>query len=296
MRYIVGYTATPAGADAIALGVRLARSRGAVLDIVLVLHSEERATLTPTDPGYERHLSELAAGWLSEAAQMVPAEVTAYQHLVYAESFADGLLETAERLHSDLIVVGAARGGILGRFTIGSVASSLLHASHIPVALAPEGARNGALGEGISRVTCAVGTRAGAEELLAAGIQLAESSAVPLRLVSLVGVDLPGGHDDPAILAKGAEHAEAAAARAREALDENAEVTTVVASGTSIEDAVTRLDWEPNELVLVGSSRLAQPRRLFLGSTAAKMLHELPVPMIVVPRDAAGTNAGSDQR
>ena len=35
------------------------------------------------------------------------------------------------------------------------------------------------------------------------------------------------------------------------------------------------------------SSRLAQPRRLFLGSTAAKMLHELPVPMIVVPRERA---------
>jgi nucleotide-binding universal stress UspA family protein len=36
--------------------------------------------------------------------------------------------------------------------------------------------------------------------------------------------------------------------------------------------------------VLVGSSRLAQPRRLFLGSTAAKMLHEITVPVIVVPR------------
>lgn len=296
MRYIVGYTATPAGADAIALGVRLARSRGAVLDIVLVLHSEERATLSPTDPGYERHLSELAAGWLSEAAQMVPAEVTAHQHLVYAESFADGLLETAERLGSDMIIVGAARGGLLGRFTIGSVASSLLHFSHVPVALAPEGARNAKPDAGISRVTCAVGTRAGAEALLAAGIQVAESSEVPLRLVSLVGVDLPGGHDDSVVLAKGAEHAEAAAARARAALNENAEVTTVVASGDSIEDAVTQLDWDPDEVVLVGSSRLAQPRRLFLGSTAAKMLHELPVPMIVVPRDAAGTHAGSDQR
>ncbi|MFF3602040.1 universal stress protein, partial [Kitasatospora indigofera] len=249
-------------------------------------------TLVPADPGYDRHLSDLADGWLAEAAQLVPADVTAHTHLVYAESFADGLLEAAERLGGELIVVGAARGGLLGRFTIGSVASSLLHASHVPVALAPEGARNGALGEGISRVTCAVGTRAGAEALLQAGIQVADSNSVPLRLVSLVGVDLPGGHDDPTILAKGAEHAEAAAARARAALDANAEVTTVVASGTSIEDAVTRLDWDPNEVVLVGSSRLAQPHRLFLGSTAAKMLHELPVPMIVVPREVAATQAG----
>ena len=63
----------------------------------------------------------------------------------------------------------------------------------------------------------------------------------------------------------------------------------VVGRGDSIEDAVAQLDWEPGEIVVVGSSRLAQPRRLFLGSTAAKMLRELPVPMIVVPRTTATT-------
>ncbi|MDO9399048.1 MAG: universal stress protein, partial [Herbiconiux sp.] len=36
-------------------------------------------------------------------------------------------------------------------------------------------------------------------------------------------------------------------------------------------------------------SRLAQPKHLFLGSTAAKMLRELPVPLVVVPRDSAAT-------
>ena len=37
--------------------------------------------------------------------------------------------------------------------------------------------------------------------------------------------------------------------------------------------------------IMVGSSRLSAPKRLFLGSTAAKMLRVLDVPMIVVPRD-----------
>ena len=36
---------------------------------------------------------------------------------------------------------------------------------------------------------------------------------------------------------------------------------------------------------MVGSSRLSAPRRLFLGSTAAKMLRVLEVPVVVVPRD-----------
>jgi nucleotide-binding universal stress UspA family protein len=45
----------------------------------------------------------------------------------------------------------------------------------------------------------------------------------------------------------------------------------------------------------VGSSRLAQPRRLFLGSTAAKILRELPVPMVVVPRTAPQNQEGEQR-
>jgi nucleotide-binding universal stress UspA family protein len=35
----------------------------------------------------------------------------------------------------------------------------------------------------------------------------------------------------------------------------------------------------------VGSSRLAEKYKLFIGSTANKVLRALPVPMVVVPRD-----------
>ena len=70
----------------------------------------------------------------------------------------------------------------------------------------------------------------------------------------------------------------------------------MVARGDSIEDAVSQLSWEPGELAVVGSSRLAQPRRLFLGSTAAKMLHELPVPMVVVPRTLASRPPATNEK
>ena len=73
-------------------------------------------------------------------------------------------------------------------------------------------------------------------------------------------------------------------AAAKAELPEGLAAEVVVASGESIEDAVSHLDWQGGEIVLVGSSRLAQPRRLFLGSTAAKMLKEITVPVIVVPR------------
>ncbi|GAA3868736.1 universal stress protein [Leifsonia kafniensis] len=289
MRILVGYTATDAGADALALGVRLARSGGASLDVVIVLNSEERATLVPTDPGYEHYLSKTAAQWLREAAASVPADVAAQTHIVYAESFAQGLLDAARDDQADMIVVGAARNGLLGRFTVGSVASALLHASHVPVALAPEGTRELDVDKGVSRVTCAVGTKIGAEVLMNTAIAVARTTDAPLRLVSLVALDLPGGLDDPLVSRHSALHAREVLDYASAHLPDEVEVSAGVASGDSIEEAVRTLHWDPAEIVLVGSSRLAKPNHLFLGSIAAKMLRELPVPMIVVPRDSTVT-------
>jgi len=88
-----------------------------------------------------------------------------------------------------------------------------------------------------------------------------------------------GAHDDDVL------------SQVRDALPDGIDATIERAAGDSVEDAVARLSWLPDEVLLVGSSRLASPRRLFLGSTAAKMLHELPVPMIVVPRTRAAGRA-----
>nr|WP_255453225.1 universal stress protein [Cryobacterium serini] len=137
--------------------------------------------------------------------------------------------------------------------------------------------------EPIGRVTCAVGTKPGADGLLAAGIRLARTVDAPLRLVSLVAIDRPG--TDAQTIQLATDHAKGVLDYATDHLVDGVKVTASVASGTTIEHAVRGLYWDPAEVCLVGSSRLAQPHRLFLGSIAAKMLRELPVPLIVVPRD-----------
>lgn len=289
MRYIVGYTDTPAGADALALGVRLARSMGASLDIVTVLRSEARPTLVPSDAGYERFLHETAEGWLKDAAAVVPRDVPTEGHIVYAESFARGLLDTSRDLEGSMIIIGAARGGLLGRATVGSVASALLHSAVVPVALAPEGSSTTVGLNSLSRVTCAIGTRPGADELLDAAVLAAKAGHVPLRLISLVTIDMDDMTTPPAVAERAATHAEQVLAYAAGHLSEKLDVSVLTASGNRVEDAVNQVDWDPEELVFVGSSRLAKPRHIFLGSTAAKMLRELPVPMIVVPRDSVLT-------
>jgi nucleotide-binding universal stress UspA family protein len=126
--------------------------------------------------------------------------------------------------------------------------------------------------------------RPGADALIAETAALAETLGVPVRLLSLLPVDLPPSADTGAIRLAGTTKADEVLAAARAELPGGLHTDVAVAAGDSIEEAVSYLDWQPGELVLVGSSRLAQPRRLFLGSTAAKMLHEITVPVIVVPR------------
>ncbi len=282
-RIVVGYTATDAGADAVALGVRLATAVRAALDLVLVLPGEDRSVITPPNAAYDRYLVTEAESWLAEAAATIPGDLAHATHVRFADSFAEGLIAAAHEREASLIVVGAANGGLRGRHRLGTVANELLHSSDVPVALAPEGSRRTAV-TGVSRVTAAIGTRPGASALLEASVALATATGAQLRLLSLVSVDLPAGVDTGVIRLAGAAHADDVLGRALDALPEGVQADVVVARGESIEDAVAHLDWNPDELAVVGSSRLAQPRRLFLGSTAAKMLHELPVPMVVVPR------------
>jgi nucleotide-binding universal stress UspA family protein len=252
---------------------------------VMVLPSEAHNSTVPTDTGYERFLKGQSREWLAEASESLDDEdVVQSLHVRYAESFAEGLIAAAHEFGASLIVVGAARGGLLGRSRIGSVANELLHSSDVPVALAPVGSRDVPVAQGVTRVTAAIGTRPGADALLEASVRLARTTHAPLRLVSLVPIDLPAGLDEGLVELTGTVHADEVLHTARRELPAGIDATAIAATGATIEEAVRGLDWHDGELVLVGSSRLAAPRHLFLGSTAAKMLRELPVPMIVVPR------------
>jgi len=283
-RIVVGYTATDAGEDAVALGARLAAASGSELEVVVVLPADDRSVITPPDAGYDRYLRDQADSWLEAATAHIPDTVTYRTSVRFADSFAEGLVAAADEAGASHIVVGAANGGLRGRHRLGSVATELLHSSDVPVVLAPEGSRRIDPSTGVTRITAAIGTRPGADALLEEATSLAGATGAELRLLSLVTVDLPPTVDTGVIKVAGAAHADQVLAQARAGISGVNDAEVVVGRGDSIEDAIQHLSWEPGELAIVASSRLAQPRRLFLGSTAAKMLHELPVPMIVVPR------------
>lgn len=289
MRLIVGYLATPSGKDGLVLGTQLARSLGAQLDICMVLPPDRTLPAkVPSEAGYDDILAARAHGWLAEAKASVPEDIQVEVHLSFHESFAQGLLDEVDRLNALAIVVGASGDGLLGRHAIGSVSTELLHSAHVPVALAPRGTRHSAA-SAIREVTCALGTRVGADIVLNTAVRTSELMQVPLRLVSLVALDPQNDlrdHRDTAESARerARNHAQDTLDVAREALPAEFPIEVIIADGSTVESAVRQLDWQDGDLVMVGSSRLAQPRKLFLGSTAAKMLRVLPVPMVVVPK------------
>ncbi|MDO0972547.1 universal stress protein [Mycolicibacterium frederiksbergense] len=286
MRLAVGYLATPGGADAVALGVRLARSLGAELDVCMVLPPDRGVPAMVPTGGYEELLAEQAGEWLNEALAGVPDDVVAHSHVSVSDSTADGLINEVKRLGAQAVVVGGSGGGLAGSYSLGSVVNELLHSALVPVAVAPKGTRLSAV-ERVREVTCAIGERAGAGTLLNAAVRACKAADVPLRLVSLVALDPMFGSlrgDADALRERAMDHARRALEEAKESLPEGFSVTATVAEGVSVEDAVSRLPWHDGDVIMVGSSRLAAPRRLFLGSTAAKMLRVLDVPMVVVPR------------
>ncbi len=288
MRLAVGYLATPGGADAVALGVRLARSLGAELDVCMVLPPDRGVPAMVPTGGYDELLAEQAGEWLNQALAGVPDDVVAHSHVSVSDSTADGLINEVKRLGAQAVVVGGSGGGLAGSYSLGSVVNELLHSAHVPVAVAPKGTRLSAV-ERVREVTCAIGERAGAGTLLNVAVRACKAADVPLRLVSLVALDPMFGSlrgDADALRERAMDHARRALEEAKESLPEGFSVTATVAEGSSVEDAVSRLPWHDGDVIMVGSSRLAAPRRLFLGSTAAKMLRVLDVPMIVVPRTA----------
>jgi nucleotide-binding universal stress UspA family protein len=291
MKLVVGYLATPGGSDAVALGARLARTLGAELELCIVLPPDRMGPARLSVGEYDNLLAEQARKWLEEAK--VPGDVVARSHVSFAESFADGLLQEIARLGADAIVVGGSGGGLAGPFSLGSIVNELLHSSPVPVIVAPRGTRHSDV-QKVREVTCAIGERQGADRLLRSAVRFSKAAGTSLRLVSLVALDPTFGHlrsDEDAVHERALEHAQHTLEAAKEALPEAIPVTSTIVDGATVEDAVSKLDWRDGDLIMVGSSRLSAPQRLFLGSTAAKMLRVLDVPMMVVPRDEIGADA-----
>ena len=287
-RIVVGYTATEAGEDAVALGARLAAASGSALDLVVVLPADDRSVITPPDASYDRYLQDQAAS--VAAMRRRPAFPTPSSTRTCASptrsprGSSQPPTSSAPRTSSSEPPTADSAAAIAS----GTVATELLHSSDVPVVLAPEGSRRGRPGD--RRHAHHRGDRhpaggrraARGGHLARRGDRCRASAALARHGRSARRASTPASSASPV-----PPTPTRCSPRPRSPRRASATPKSSSAEATASKTRSQHLSWEPGELALVGSSRLAQPRRLFLGSTAAKMLHELPVPMIVVPRTRA---------
>jgi nucleotide-binding universal stress UspA family protein len=284
MHLTVGYLATPTGDDGVALASALANTFGATVDVVLVVREE----LPDGHPGraeYQQLLIRKGEEWIAQATSALSAAgVSANSNVLVGESYSESLIAFAEEKESDLIVIGGARDGIFGGHVIGSVAGALLHCSPIPVALAPRGYAEDPPAA-ITSLTAAVPTRAGDDNPLPFTLTLASAAGLPIRMVSLVSAadhtDADSRRELRQMQIAAAEENLAVAART---LPDAPDIDSLVADGSTLEAALKKLNWDESDVLVVGSSRVAAPKRVFLGSTAARILAGTDAPVIVVPR------------
>lgn len=136
IRTIVAGVSQPAEDDPTLLAAaELARWTGAALHLVLAYNLP--AAISPMGMPYATPEWTLQHGdnlrdHLQAAARRVPGGDRAVCHAV-AGAPAHSILETAERVHADLVVVGAARPGRLGGPFLGTTAQRVLRGAAAPV-------------------------------------------------------------------------------------------------------------------------------------------------------------------
>lgn len=192
-----------------------------------------------------------------------------------------------------MIVVGGTGDGIISRHALGTVSTELLHSSPLPVALAPRGyARRSDVV--IDMITVAVPVKKSASDPLPFAIRFAEAASIDVRLLSLVSLDPTVDDTSLAVRKQQVDVARKLLEHTRDQLDVDLEVDVLVADGDTLDEALANLPWDANDIVAVGSGHLGADNRVFLGTTAARILRWTTAPVIVVPKESTADTEATE--
>jgi nucleotide-binding universal stress UspA family protein len=279
---IVGVDGREGGRAAVALARWLAPEGGLVL-----------LTAYPYDVGPpDRLASHPSRASLREAAEALLEQAggegagVAELVAVADTSPARALHRAAEERDADLIAVGFAHHGPVGRVVLGDVARATLHDAPCPVAVAPRGHRPGPL------ATIAVGFDGSPEarRALELAAELARAHGARVRLAAVVAPPVvvqpayPSGYGVDWDEQASAERVEAdrLLERAVAELGVEAEAEVLVGSPARELGALSRFV----DLLVVGSRGWGPALRVLLGSTSSRLAHDSACSVLVVPRPA----------
>ncbi|MEY9951529.1 universal stress protein [Leifsonia sp. EB34] len=297
MSIVVGVDPAHRSASALHLAAMLARSSGTDLLVAAVVPPAWPTTAGGADAEWRGYTRDNADSALDHAAAVLGGSVAAEYLLREAPSARRGLVELAEEREASMIVVGSAVNAQPGRIALGSASDTLLHASSVPVALAPRGYRTGE-GARVGRVTAAYRGTGESSGLVFGAAGVATSVGAELRIASFAVVPPDSGTSGAGLdaelpiadawAADVERHAATLVRQVTESPDAPEVSGIAVGIGETWESALADVGWEPGEVLVVGSSTLGPIARVFLGSHAAKIVRHSPVPVVVVPHGIAG--------
>ncbi|MGW5684653.1 universal stress protein [Nonomuraea sp. NPDC003754] len=280
-----GFLPDSRGRDGLTLAVMLARQAGARLTV---------ATIQPppwTTPGPAKaeesawlaFLNEQVEAGFEQARKLAGDEAEYVIH--YNRGSGRGLVEVARAADADLVVIGSGPRGRKGSISLGSTADQLLHASPVPVLLAPNGYTEQAPRR-IERLTVAYRRSPGCDAALASAVELAAALDAPLRLVTLV-VGAGRAKIEQRMLDGLRAQATTDLEKAARGWEPEAAIETL--AGRNVAQAMDGTSWLDGELIIVASSSSGPLRRVFLGDTSVKIIRVAPRPVLVLTRQPGGS-------
>ncbi len=282
-KIIVGVDGREGGRDALALAARLARLFGGEL-IAVNAYAYDLFSHRGTTPDLESIVHGSAQDLIAGELERVGVEA----HAVALPDASPGraLHLAAKRHHGDLIVVGSAHHGPIGRVLAGDVTMGTLHGARCPVVVAPrEYAERGA---GVQAIGVAYDGSPEARAAVELARALAAAGNAKLRVIRVLVPAAPGG-SALAYRPDWAERAEEQRDEAQEQLDVVlAELGEIATGEVVIGNPATELAYAGNslDLLVTGSRGYGPARRVMLGSTSTRLVREAPCPVLVLTRGA----------
>lgn len=276
-----------ATADALALGIRVARSTKARI----VLAGVWASPLGPGDGIYERVARTELEHELARVEATVPPDVPCTTEIRGATSVVRGLHGLVDEVAADLLVLGPTHLGSVARVALGDLAATAFQDAPCAIVVAPaQYATRGADEPG--DVVVGYDDNPESRAALEQAIELAAATGSRLRVVHVL--ETPHRLRDRPWAASPAAAAWFAElwTRAQGILDAGLQLVggRVPVEGEVLEGfAPTVLARAAGDafLLVVGSRGYGPIRRLVLGSTSSTLVHRAEVPVLVVPRPEA---------
>ena len=141
MTVVVGYLAGKSGRSSLHLAVEAARVLRTSLVVVTVVPkpwmTPSPAASTPNTPRGQPNWARTRNVRRSAALDQIAEGLDVSYKQVANRTAGEGLVEAAEELGAEVLVVGSSPNGALGQVVLGSTADWLLHASPVPVSISP---------------------------------------------------------------------------------------------------------------------------------------------------------------